>query len=253
MLTAADTAFSIAAVRAEEALRPAGERLFDDPYAALFYAAGAHAEEGTQRYLALPFFRDGIRLRTKFIDDVLVKALEEGLDQVVLLGAGFDARALRIPEIAARGVRVFEIDLPDQLERKRALLAAAGVAIPHWLSYVACDLTADYEDALARMLEEVGFRRDRGTLFIWEGVTTYIGAAATDRSLRFMATISGPASRVVFDVGSHFFSPETVHDHALRAGFSSCEAYGCDELWRRYLRDEPHPAAGVFCMALAHR
>ena len=93
MLTVADTAFAIAAVRAEEAARPADERLFDDPYAALFRAAGAHAEAGTQRFLDLPFFRDGIRLRTRFIDDALADALATGIDQVVLLGAGFDVRA----------------------------------------------------------------------------------------------------------------------------------------------------------------
>ena len=96
MLTAADTAFSIAAVRAEEASRPHAERLFDDPYAALFRTAGAHAEEGTQRFLKLPFFRDGIRIRTRFIDDVVVAELAAGVDQIVVLGAGFDMRALRI-------------------------------------------------------------------------------------------------------------------------------------------------------------
>lgn len=254
MLTASDTAFAIAAVRAEEGLRPPHERLFEDPYAILFCAVGGHAEEGTKRYLDLPFFRDGIRLRTRFIDDVLGKALESGLDQIVLLGAGFDARALRIPGIAARGARVYEIDLPDQLQRKRAVLVAAGMTLPGWVSYIPCDLTApDYEATLARALEEGGFRRDRGALWIWEGVTTYIGVAATDRCLRFMAALVSAGSQVVFDVGTSFFRPATVGEHASQAGFSSCEAYGADELWRRYLAGEPHPAAGVFRMVVAHR
>src|SRR6478736_3476885 len=141
MLTASDTAFSIAAVRAEECLLPLQERLFDDPYAAVFCAGGKHAEEGTKRFLALPFFRDGIRLRTRFIDDVLGTALVDGIEQIVLLGAGFDARAFRIPAIAARRARVYEIDLAAQLQRKRDLLAAAGMMIPDWVSYVPCDLT----------------------------------------------------------------------------------------------------------------
>jgi O-methyltransferase involved in polyketide biosynthesis len=55
--TVADTAFSIAAVRAAEEGRPPRERLFDDPYARHFLAAGAHAAENTQRFLDLPFFR----------------------------------------------------------------------------------------------------------------------------------------------------------------------------------------------------
>jgi methyltransferase (TIGR00027 family) len=254
VLTTSDTAFSIAAVRAEEGSRPPHERLFEDRYAILFRAAGGHAEAGTQRYLDLPFFRDGIRLRTRFIDDVLGAALDSGIDQIALLGAGFDARALRIPGIAARGARVYEIDLPDQLERKRAVLAAGGVTLPEWVSYIACDLTApDYEATLARALEDSGFRRDRGALFIWEGVTTYIGVAATDRCLRFMAALVSAGSQVVFDVGTSFFSPASLGEHVSRAGFASCEAHRADELWRRYLAGEPHPAAGVFRMVVAHR
>src|SRR5207344_886697 len=67
-LTVADTAYSIAAVRAEE------RDLFDDAFAKHFVAEGAHAREGTERYLSLPFFRDGVRLRTRYIDDALREA-----------------------------------------------------------------------------------------------------------------------------------------------------------------------------------
>jgi methyltransferase (TIGR00027 family) len=252
VLTASDTAFSIAAVRAEEALRPQHERLFEDPYASLFRALGAHADEGTKRYLDLPFFRDGIRLRTRFIDDVLRGALDNGLDQIVLLGAGFDARAFRIPEIAARGARVYEIDLADQLRQKRDVLVAAGVTLPAAISYIPCDLTADYEDTLTRALDDAGFARNRPAVVIWEGVTTYIGVAATDRSLRFMATLLSARSDVVFDVGTSFF-PSSVTEHVIDAGFSSCDSHGADELWRRYLTGEPHPGAAMFRMVVAHR
>src|SRR5262245_52694974 len=65
--TVADTAFSIAVVRAEEDSRPEGDRLFTDPYASAFMAAGTHVGESTQRFLDLPFFRDGVRLRTRFL------------------------------------------------------------------------------------------------------------------------------------------------------------------------------------------
>jgi O-methyltransferase involved in polyketide biosynthesis len=125
--TVADTAFSIAVVRAEEGSRPEGERLFTDPYASAFAAAGAHVAESTQRFLELPFFRDGVRLRTRFLDDCVRQGLASGLDQVVLLGAGFDTRGLRMPEIAARRATVFEVDTPYQLDRMRRALAGAGV------------------------------------------------------------------------------------------------------------------------------
>ncbi len=101
-LTSEDTAFSIAAVRAEEGARPEAERLFEDRYAALFAETGAHAAEATKRFVELPFFRDGIRLRTRAIDDAVRGGLGAGLTQLVLLGAGFDARGLRMTEITSR-------------------------------------------------------------------------------------------------------------------------------------------------------
>ncbi len=128
--TVADTAFSIAVVRAEEGRRPDGERLFVDPYAAAFAAAGADAAESTQRFLELPGFRDGVRLRTRFIDDCVRDGLAAGLKQIVLLGAGFDARGLRMTEIPSRGATVFEVDTPYQMDRKRRALAGAGVKLP---------------------------------------------------------------------------------------------------------------------------
>lgn len=128
--TVADTAFSIAIVRAEEDSRPDGERLFTDPYAAAFAALGAHAAESAKRFLDLPFFRDGIRLRTRYLDDCVRDGLAAGLDQVVLLGAGFDARGLRMKEIETHRARVFEVDTPYQLARKQEALANAGVELP---------------------------------------------------------------------------------------------------------------------------
>src|SRR5919204_6404377 len=82
-----DTAAAVARVREEEGLRPPGQRLFEDPFARLF-RGDADAEEVTARFFTVPFFREGIRLRTRFIDDVVRDALGAGLRQVVLLGAG---------------------------------------------------------------------------------------------------------------------------------------------------------------------
>jgi methyltransferase (TIGR00027 family) len=251
-LSVADTAFSIAVVRAEEALRPAAERLFDDPYASIFAAAGAHAAEATQRFLDLPFFRDGVRLRTRFIDDVVREGLAAGLAQVVLLGAGFDSRGLRMPEIADRRVPVFEVDTPTQLERKRSLLASAGVKVPARVGYVPFDFDAqDLEVELMAALEAKGFRRGAGAFFVWEGVIGYIDGAAIDASLRFMAHEGGPRSRLVFTFGQGSFEPETAAECTRRTGFSSCEEIAGDELWRRYLPGDPHAMAWVMKLGAA--
>jgi methyltransferase (TIGR00027 family) len=241
----ADTAFSIAVVRAEEARRAQAERLFEDPYAATFATAGAHVAESTQRFLDLPFFRDGVRLRTRFIDDAVREGLAAGLDQVVLLGAGFDARGLRMPEIGARGASVYEVDTAEQLARKRKLLAGAGVKLPARVVHVPFDFDDDIEKALPAALERKGFRRRAGAVFVWEGVIGYIGQETIDRSLRFMAREGGPGSRLVFTFAEGTFDPETAAEHAQRAGFRACEEIAGDALWRRYLPGDPHPSAYV--------
>ncbi len=198
--TAADTAFPIAAIRALEAERPPGERLFDDPFAALFAPAGAQAAEGTARFLALPFFVDGVRLRTRFIDDVVRASLRAGLTQVVLLGSGFDTRPWRMSELAdVRTVTSYEIDFPAQLERKRAILEAARVPFPPAVVQVPCDFTEDdFESALAPALAARGFRLGAGALFVWEGVIGYLDApggwtGASD-SWRRAAALRAPSS-----------------------------------------------------------
>src|SRR5215470_15876963 len=120
MSVAANTAFATALFRALEAARPQTERLFEDPYGAIFYgAADAEVIAGTERWLVLPNFVDAVRLRTRFIDDFIRDGLREGLTQIVLLGAGFDARALRMSEIGEHGTRVYEVDFAPQLETKR--------------------------------------------------------------------------------------------------------------------------------------
>jgi methyltransferase (TIGR00027 family) len=252
MLTSADTAYSIAHVRALEAERPAGARLFDDPYAAIFDAAGGHAAEGTRRFLELPFFADGVRLRTRGIDDFVREGLAAGLEQVVLLGAGFDARGLRMPEIVAHGAIVYEVDFARQLETKRAHLAAAGVPLPGRVKHVACDFAAtDFEDALAVGLVAHGFRTGAGALFVWEGVIAYIGTEAIARSLRFMVRAGGPGSRLVFDFAPIAFDPDPASERTRRAGFTRFEQVGCDVLWRRFLSGEPPPSAFVGHLGMA--
>lgn len=246
----ADTAFSIAVVRAEESARPKEERLFEDPYAAMFAAGGAHVVEETRRFVELPFFRDGIRLRTKFIDDAVRDGLAAGLAQVVLLGAGFDARGLRMPEIATRRARVFEVDVADQLARKKRMLAKGGVKLPAHITYVPFDFSSpDLEEALTAALKAKGFKPKTGAMFVWEGVIGYISDATIDRTLRFMAQAGGPRTRVAFTYGAFDTEPPLVR--ARRAGFSSCEELGLDKVWRRYLAGDPAPTAWVTGVALA--
>lgn len=251
--TVADTAFSIAAVRAEEGDRPEAERLFTDPYAAVFAAAGAHAAASTQRFLDLPFFRDGIRLRTRYLDDCVRDGLAAGLQQIVLVGAGFDTRGLRMKEIVARGAKVFEIDTPYQLDRKRRALAAAGVTVPRRIAYVPFDFdTRDLDAELGGALEVAGFEPGVGAMFVWEGVIGYIDDAAIDQSLRFMAKVGGPGSRVALTFADEaHLGTEPMATRTKRCGYATFESIAGDALWRMYLPSEPHPNAAVTKVGLA--
>lgn len=252
MLTVSDTAWSIAQIRADEALLPAGERLFDDPYANIFAAAGAHAAEGTARFLSLPFFRDGIRLRTRAIDDVTRDALAAGITQVVLLGAGFDTRAMRLPEVIAHDASVFEVDFAVLLETKRALLSAAGVAVPPRVAYVPCDLASpDLDAALLAPLVACGFRPGAGALFVWEGVVAYLDRASIDRSLALMARAGGVGARVVFDYSAFSFDGESGEALVRRAGFTRLDEVAYDALWTKYLPGPPHENAWVCRLGVA--
>jgi methyltransferase (TIGR00027 family) len=251
--TVADTAFSIAVVRAEEGRRPESEQLFVDPYASAFAAVGVHAAESTQRFLDLPFFRDGVRLRTRFLDDCVRDGIAAGLHQVVLLGAGFDARGLRMNEIVSHHATVFEVDTPYQMDRKRRALASAGVMLPPHIVCVPFDFdTTEFDSELGGALKLAGFEHGAGAMFVWEGVIGYIDDTAIDQTLRFMATAGGPRSRVAFTFADEgYLGEETMAARTKRCGFASCRDLAGDTLWRRYLPGEPHPNAWLTKLGLA--
>lgn len=252
MSSVSDTAYAIAAIRALEAELPASERLFEDRYAAIFRPVGPRVADAAQRFLELPFMREGVRLRTRFIDDFVRDGLASGLRQVVLLGAGFDARGLRMQEVEAAGATVFEVDLAQLLDVKRGLLAAAGVALPPHVALIASDFAdAQFPSALEERLEASGFRRGAGALFVWEGVIAYIDDAAIERSLAFMVRAGGPGTRVVFDYSDVRFDPVPAAERVRRAGFGSFESVGADELWRRHLPGDPLAAAAIVRMGIA--
>jgi methyltransferase (TIGR00027 family) len=201
---ASRTAEYMALFRALESARPRRLRLFEDPLARAFlrpslaFAASAARVPGIGSAIARfidrrwPGTRTSAVARTRWIDDVLGAAVAKGARQLVVLGAGFDARAWRLP--ALRDVPVFEVDHPDTQARKRRLLERAGTPRRQGVRFVATDFDQrDLECAMAA----AGYEPTRRALFLWEGVTNYLTAEAVDATLRWCARAAA-GSTVVF-------------------------------------------------------
>jgi methyltransferase (TIGR00027 family) len=181
--------------RALESQRPPRQRLFDDTYAACFLSPGfrraLRAASIPVLNRAIPWLADiiipGARssgiARTRWIDDSLLAALAKGIRQVVILGAGFDCRAFRIPEL--RATRIFEVDHPQTFATKRAHLARFIEREPANLTFVQIDFN---RQSLEEVLGHAGFDPSQRSIFLWEGVTNYLTADAVTSVLRFVSS-----------------------------------------------------------------
>lgn len=133
---------------------------------------------------------DHISLRTSAIDRALRAGLDGGIDQVVILGAGLDARAHRVREL--EGKTTFEVDHPSTQAFKRERTVALGS--DRNVVYVPVDFE---RDTLSEALGAAGHRRDRPTIWIWEGVTMYLEAAATIATIEEVSRTSATGSLLV--------------------------------------------------------
>jgi methyltransferase (TIGR00027 family) len=195
------TAQFVALYRALESLE-ASPRI-RDPFAAAFLPRRYRLAVGAARFAPLrrpllryadrraPGARTSAIARTAFIDELVRREVAAGTAQLVLLGAGFDCRAHRLAELS--GATVFEVDRVETQGEKRARLASLKMPSRD-VRYVAVDFLRD--DVGAR-LAGAGWRSDRPTLFVWEGVTNYLTAPAVRAVLSWMASAAA-GSRVVF-------------------------------------------------------
>lgn len=150
-----------------------------------------------------------IALRTQAIDRAVMDATQNaGVRQLVILGAGLDLRAHRLP--LPTGTTVFEVDHPATQAHKRALLArAAGDTKP--VTYVRVDFE---RDDLASALASAGHDPSRPTVWIWEGVTMYLPREATRATLKVIADLSAGESTLAM---TYFEDGDTATHRALLA------------------------------------
>ena len=191
----ANTARWTAAYRARESARD--ERLFDDPWAAIF--AG---EEGMARLNQMTARQEqagvvGVVARTRFFDDFLLQcANEDGIRQIVLLAAGYDSRAYRLSW--PPGTRLFELDQPAVIAEKSALYAQYGAQPACEWHAIGADLRQPWADALI----SAGFAPAAPTVWLLEGLLFYLDAVAVNEVLNTVTSLSSPESQLGFDVAN---------------------------------------------------
>ena len=213
--------------------------------------------------------------RSRFAEDGAAAAVGRGTRQIVVLGAGLDTFGLRAPHAAA-GVRTFEVDHSATQAFKRARVAAAGLATPASLRFIAVDFE---REKLADRLVAGGVDLDAPVFFIWLGVVIYLSREAIAATLALVAGV--PGGEIAFDYGEpaeayagprraafearmarvaaigepwlSFFRPAELDAELRRIGFAEIEDLGPHEIARHYFADPPPPGTAGSHLLRARR
>jgi methyltransferase (TIGR00027 family) len=191
--------------------------------AALRAALNALQTELAQRFplvlvqSLLRYTRAGVTLRSRYTEDELAKAIERGVSQYVILGAGLDSFAYRRRDLA-RVLRVFEVDHPATQNWKQTRLRGLGVELPHHLTFVPLDFE---RQAVAEALRAEGYHPEEPAFFSWLGVTWYLTEETIFQTLRQIASMA-PGSEIVFE----YPVAETLLDEEERQMMAIIKALG---------------------------
>ena len=254
----------LAAVEQHE---PPGRRLVDDDLAGPFlptptrWLVAATRFSPLRRLFITAMDRSGpglwanLTCRKRYVADKLDAALD-GIDAVVVLGAGMDTRAYQLTRHTS--IPVFEVDQPVNIARKKATVRRVLGELPRWVRLVALDFECD---DLLTTLAEYGYRTDMRTFFIWEGVTQYLTGEAVRATLEGLRPVA-TGSRLVFTYVRRDFidgtnrygtptlyrrvrqrrklwhfgiQPEEVHDFLAAYGWRLVEQLGPEQLVQRYI------------------
>ena len=255
----------MALFRALESSRSAGERWFEDPFAPIFLRGSRQWLWRTARFdvgrriaeALLDWSAPGARAagiaRTKWIDDEVAAALER-TTQLVLLGAGFDTRAYRLPG-SSRAI-VFELDRAETSLVKQTALKKALGSLPAQVRFVTIDFN---RQSVSEVLAASGFDSAKEACFVWEGVTNYLTAEAVDSTLREIRRIASEGAllftyvdREVLDHPERFYGavklmarlesygepwtfgldPAEVGEYLAARGFRLTKDVSVAEVWR---------------------
>jgi len=194
---ASSTAQLMALFRALETSRSSDERIFYDPYAIEFLDGNMKA---AAKFARFPLIRNLVErriqklipgalssgiARTKYIDDLLERTVGEGVNQLVILGAGFDTRALRLPYL--QQTPVIEIDHPNTAALKMERLRNKIGNLPGHVRYLQIDFNKESFDEFVR---KHSIDLTRRSTILWEGVSNYLTEQAVANVFRFVEKFS---------------------------------------------------------------
>jgi methyltransferase (TIGR00027 family) len=275
------TAINSAIWRAMHPLLDDEPKILVDPYARAF-AGFSNDEElinaNDKHPLAhIRWMRTQFPLRNRYTEEELVAAMEAGVTQYVILGAGLDSFAYRRGDLMQR-LDVYEIDHPGSQAWKRARVAELSLEVPERLHY----LPVDFEhETLADGLRRSSLRLDEQAFFSMLGVTQYLTQEAVERTLGDLAGAACRGSKLVIEfiappkslapdeatlvnaiaagagkVGEpwlSYFDGADMENILRQQGFSAVKHLGPEEATQRYLqgRTDGSRLPGYFRMALA--
>ncbi len=191
------TALGVAARRAVHQLIDDTPKILDDPVVVQLlessYLDQTLSDPDQVQTRAAQALRAHVVIRARFAEDRLAKAVERGVQQYVILGAGLDTFAYRQPDWA-HALRIFEVDQPASQQDKRARLQAANISLPANVELVPIDFeTTSISEGLAAN----GFDPTRPTFVSWLGVMMYLTQEAIDAIFKFVVALP-QCSEIVF-------------------------------------------------------
>jgi methyltransferase (TIGR00027 family) len=282
---ASQTAQYMALFRALETTLPENKRLFVDPFAVSFLegklkiATRLSPLSIVRRYVQHTIrkkipgaFTSGIA-RTRYIDDLLQKTIQQGAQQVIILGAGFDTRALRLDYLSA--VPVIEIDHPNTARKKINTLQKKLGHLPGNVQYWQIDFN---NESLHDLAERKQLDFSIPTTIIWEGVTNYLNEQAINSTFAFAQQFTTGSfiiftyihQQVLVSPNSFFGAPQLLKDldemeehwtfgfepaelsaYLHRYNFVLIEDSGASDYRDKYLPDRPEKGYEFYRVAFA--
>ncbi len=188
---------------AAEQFFPVDQRLIHDDLAHQIVPAGMRAFIKLMRFKAVrnwlinasekaaPGIWNGLMCRKRFIDEKLLESLDQ-VDAIVNLGAGFDTRVYRFPEVA--NTPVWEVDQPENIAPKKDRLQKIFGTVPAHVTLVPIDFD---KESLADVLAAQGYSLQKPTFFIWEAVTQYLTEEGINAAFSYLAK-AVPGSKLAF-------------------------------------------------------